>query len=93
MIKASQQKSFFPKSKKNNLIVQNKDLYRNCEIGYREISNLIRLGLISEEMKIISSAGDFDEDGNWNQNIDTEPKDEYYLTSFGYEFIEACKIE
>ena len=44
-------------------------------------------------MKIISSAGDFDEDGNWNQNIDTEPKDEYYLTSFGYEFIEACKIE
>jgi hypothetical protein len=69
------------------------DLAKKINICKGEISNLIRLGLLSEDLKIQVGAGEYDEDGNWQQDVDNLSSDKYYLTTFGYEFLDACEIE
>lgn len=66
---------------------------KNKEINFNseEMANLERLGLIRQNGKFSQHGGDIDYGtGQWRWDIEEIATDEYYITDFGQEFLNAC---
>ena len=71
-----------------------KGLWKNVEIqfSYEELANLERLGLIKETLEISQYGGNPDESsGQWKWNFEELSSGEFYITDFGFEFLNACE--
>jgi len=66
----------------------------NKEINFtsEEIANLERLGLIKEVLEISQYGGNIDDStGQWKWDFEELASGEFYITDFGFEFLNACE--
>lgn len=71
-----------------------KGYYANKDIKFtsEELANLERLGLIKETLEISQYGGDIDEStGQWKWDFEELASGEFYITDFGFEFLNACE--
>jgi len=82
----------FMKSNEDKIQTTGYNKSKGIEFSDEEIANLKRLGIIRELLEITQHGGDIDYDnGQWKWDLAEESSGEYFLTDFGYKFLEACE--
>jgi Abortive infection alpha len=82
----------FLQSNGNKLTFKGYNANKVIKFTSEELSNLERLGLIKETLEISQYGGDIDEStGQWKWDFEELASGEYYITDFGFEFLNACE--
>ncbi|MBL0308946.1 MAG: DUF4393 domain-containing protein [Bacteroidetes bacterium] len=65
---------------------------KEIECSSEELSNLLRLSLIRETLELSQYGGNVDEStGQWKWDVEEVASGDYYITDFGFEFLNACE--
>ena len=76
----------------NKLIFKGYNADKEIKCSSEELANLERLGLIKEKLEIHQYGGNSDEEtGQWKWDFEEMASGEFYITDFGFEFLNACK--
>lgn len=76
----------------NKLTFKGYNAIKEIKFTSEELANLERLGLINETLEISQYGGDIDEStGQWKWEFEELASGEFYITDFGFEFLNACE--
>lgn len=82
----------FLQSNGNKLTFKGYNANKEIKFTSEELANLERLGLIKETLEISQYGGDIDEStGQWKWDFEELASGEFYITDFGFEFLNACE--
>lgn len=81
----------FIQSNKNKVQFRGYEATKEIHASDEELLNLERLNILKESIEISQYGGDFDNsNGQWKWDFEEISSGEFYITDFGFEFLNAC---
>lgn len=82
----------YMQSNRNKLIFTDDNPSKENQFTPEKLSNLERLGIVRKSLDITQYGGGIDENnGQWKWDFEESRLGEFYITDFGFEFLNACE--